>query len=114
MENPKMKTLMISLLVLFTAAQAFAEEIAPAEAFAKTFVAGEKKFNLKNVVVTYAQSVKSAEKDKWKEKCTVSVPASLNGNFPRVALSIPSVDCGEKHQPRELSLLGLFSSKLIY
>lgn len=92
------------------------DETVAKESFLKTLASGDKKLNLKNVVVEYTKSntKNGTVKEKWTSNCTASRQVTLKGSYPNLTASIGGFDCGTIHTPTELTYLQLITENLAY
>jgi hypothetical protein len=86
------------------------------EAFLKSYVAGNKKWQLSNVVVNFTErnSKDDSIKEEWTASCVVKDPMLLEGHYPTVSFNLGEFDCGPAHKPTALVALYLISSNMTY
>lgn len=88
------------------------------ESFLKTYAAGAKKWNLKNVVVEFTKSTTaengiSTVAEQWVADCETTHATELRGDYPQVNAYFGGLDCAN-HQLDNLGALFLMSSFLYY
>lgn len=92
------------------------EETVAKASFLKTLASGDKKLNLKNVVVEFTKSntKNGAAREQWTANCTSSGQVILKGAYPNLTARIGGFDCGPAHKPMELTYLQLITANLVY
>lgn len=113
--TPKAATSPVPATTTTPPAVSAAEETAKAE-FAKTLAAGEKKWNLKNIVLNYLKRSghqNGPVQEKLSTQCQSSRPVIVNGTYPHVSLMLGGITCGAK-TPQEVTRLQFITGKMNY